>query len=314
MKISLQQQYLECAHCHAEFVPTYKQLQHLKYGECKNAFCSPICRITHNANALRKIRPTLNCPICHKDFQSKKAKKYCSLKCYNDSPEFKERAKQQFIENGKKIRLKKHLEGTENRNCLECNTEFFVIKSSRKTFCNKSCWRRYLAKRFDRWIANPQTMALPQAYDEFLTQEDLPCLIDGCDWKGKFLALHMNQTHGVPADEFKRAAGFNLHTGVVPADFSEMLAERNCPIGQLDGNRSAGKGTIRRYKSLEAREHIIKGQMLRNANPDNYPERCCLGCGVKFKQTTAFGQTKYHSIECRNKHYREKAKLQSTNR
>ena len=57
-----------------------------------------------------------------------------------------------------------------------------------KKFCSKDCRRLHYAERFDRWVANPETLALPQCYDEFLMQEELPCLIDGCEWKGKHLA------------------------------------------------------------------------------------------------------------------------------
>ena len=97
-----------------------------------------------------------------------------------------------------------------------------------------------MAKRFDRWIANPQTLALPQAYDEFLTGEELPCLVEGCNWRGQWLSLHMNYTHGVPADEFKRAAGFNLKSGIISGPMREALAQRPQSLAPGQGEYLAG--------------------------------------------------------------------------
>ena len=70
-------------------------------------------------------------------------------------------------------------------------------------------------------------IALPQAFDEFLTSDVLPCLVEGCDWKGHHLSMHMNQTHGVTAENFKKLAGFNLGSGIVSAPLHQHYCERD---------------------------------------------------------------------------------------
>ena len=57
-------------------------------------------------------------------------------------------------------------------------------------------------KRYDRQIASPDKLQLPQGYDGCLDREQLNCLVDGCGWVGKHLSTHMNIAHGIKADEF----------------------------------------------------------------------------------------------------------------
>jgi hypothetical protein len=123
--------------------------------------------------------------------------------------------------------------------CLKCGKEFHARESERKKYCNEICRRQYMAERFDRWIASPETIALPQNYDEFLTQEKLPCLVDGCNFEGHKLSLHMNLTHGVTEREFKKLAGFNLSSGIT----SLPLKKRNMKNG-------GGKGSKKRISKF----------------------------------------------------------------
>jgi len=111
----------------------------------------------------------------------------------------------------------------------------------------------------------------------------------------------MNQVHGVPAREFKRAAGFNLGTGVITSQLSQTLSERSNvgvalgphPIDYLDGFRPTTKG----YTSLEGREHHIKSRLLLIGYPG--PTRKCQHCKKEFQQATVFGHAKFCSIKCR---------------
>jgi hypothetical protein len=162
-----------------------------------------------------------------------------------------------------------------------------------------------MAKRFDRWIANPQSLALPQAYDEFLNSEELPCLVEGCNWRGNWLSLHMNFAHGVRADEFKRAAGFNLHSGIISPSLRDALAQRPQALSPGHGESLGGaseRSHVQGYQSLEGREHREKAMALVRA--EFGPTRVCKGCGQTFTQRTPSGRALFCSVPCRDDWYR----------
>jgi hypothetical protein len=204
----------------------------------------------------------------------------------------------------------------QNVQCLECGEDFYRKKSdaARRKFCKKVCYRTYLAKRFDRWIANPEGLALPQCYDEFLDGEELRCVVEGCDWVGLHLSAHMNLAHGVRAQEFKRAAGFNLSTGVVARPVAEaMQTRRRVGVAASNGPQlnalavALSRAAVQapnyvQYRSLEAAEHHHKARALGLQQPG--PSRACRGCGEPFQQATHFGKTVYCSVACRARHYR----------
>ena len=302
--------YLECNHCGCEFVPTDSQLNHLKYGETKKAFCSKICRQTSQAETLKKPPGEYICKSCGCSFTSKRPAYFCNMKCYVASAQFKDMLRKNapkalaasvLITTGKE--LVPHVEVT----CINCE-QIWKEKPSRKSkFCNQKCYREYMAKRFDRWIASPQKIALPQAYDEFLTQEELPCLIEGCDWVGRHLSNHMNMTHGIPADEFKRAAGFNLHTGVVAPSVSQALRARpNVGIALTPGPHfkfdENNPRVIKNYRSLEGREHAIKAFALRRETIPEI-EKVCRECGKGYNVSSITHYSKYCCRPCRDKAY-----------
>lgn len=307
---------LECGHCHAMFTGTFKQGVRVKY-EKTTVYCSPACRKAGMSARFRKPKPIYGpCPTCKKMFESRVQKTFCSMTCYVASPIAKARLKEIGLK-GAQVSSKTSREaGSEVRDCLDCGAEFTIIKSSKKRFCNKGCWRSYLARRFDRWIASPERIALPQNFDEFLTMEELPCLVEGCSWTGAQLTLHMNQAHGVPASEFKRAAGFNLHTGVIGRGLANLYRER-APTGVAlmpYWGQNSTKGTVRNYSSLEGREHRSKARAL-VCEAIEPPDRECLQCGRSFKQATPFGRAKYCSKECQVAFFKARAqarKFQAT--
>lgn len=203
---------------------------------------------------------------CGKTFPSKKQdRKYCTLKCYAATPEFKARRDEAL----KKARANhKPVERSgETRPCLHCGKPIYLkpsdIKRGKKT-CNRAHYRAYMAGRFDRAIAAPVTFKDMQGYDEFLTQEKLPCLVEGCNWAGDNLGLHMNQAHGITAEDFKRMAGFNLSTGLVSERMEANLVAR--------GNRGTPRALNQRkaitsrkfdYVAAERKEHAKKAALLR---------------------------------------------------
>lgn len=305
---------LECGHCKSKFKGSDSQSRKVKY-EKMVVYCSGICRsASHSKKAteqalregktLRKgvLRPA--CPVCNKKFESRYDKKYCSLECYNKSPEFISMAKNN-MEKGRKTSSVKWAEKMK-KICPVCSKEFRADRSKRK-FCSQLCARKFRADLFDSWIANPQHITLPQCYDEFMLQNELPCLVDGCDWKGQHLSIHLNNSHGIRADDFKRAAGFNLHTGLIAPKLSKKLSKRakvGVALTEYDKTPKNEPKKIRNYKSLEGKEHAKKARMLAGEGQ----KRICEGCGVEFTQSTPFGKALYCTKECRNKSYAKNRK------
>lgn len=211
---------------------------------------------------------TLICqnPACGKTFPSKKPdRKYCTLKCYASTPEFKARRDEHL----KKARAnRKPVSKSGNMvACPHCGRENHFtpneIKRGRR-FCNREHYRAYMAGRFDRAIATPVSFKDMQGFDEFLSQEKLPCLIEGCNWVGDNLALHVNQAHGISADAFKRMAGFNLSTGLVSTKMHTLLVERgNCGTPRALNQKLAVASRKFDYVSNERKEHAQKAAHLR---------------------------------------------------
>jgi endogenous inhibitor of DNA gyrase (YacG/DUF329 family) len=194
--------------------------------------------------------------------------------------------------------------------CIQCGKEVWAKPSTKRKYCSRLCYRRYLAGRFDRWIASPQRIATLQNYDEFLTQEELPCLVEGCNWRGMALGYHMNVTHGVPKDEFKRAAGFNLGTGVIAAPLSDAMAKGI----EKRARAWAEKGfvptppplpltNVCSYVSRESFEHRAKASILLFEQKGDQPQLCC-GCEKSFVPNYQVGGQKYCTSKCRDQYYR----------
>jgi len=210
---------------------------------------------------------TLICKGCEMEFKSKKDdKKFCCLKCYHSSDDFKDMIKRN-MEMGRAKGNGPTRKGT-CCPCLICGKEIYKTaqdeKRNKKT-CSRLCYRKYMAERFDRNIGAVENIGQLSNYDEFLSGEMLNCLVDGCAWRGHNLSLHMNQTHGVKADDFKMAAGFNLSTGVVSASMQKNLVARGNQGGKVDNSIAIAARTFK-YRSREGKEHLQKSIMLRDRN------------------------------------------------
>lgn len=305
---------LRCGHCSSCFKGSDSQAWKVKYDK-STVYCSSICRTA----AMRKkfSTPVPNrgpCKTCGIPFSSRTAKIYCCLDCYVKSDQFKDMQSNYWAPSQEvKDKISATLKKGSDTPCIECGTVFYQQRASKsrpiKKFCGTGCYRSYMAKRFDRWIANPQTFALPQCYDEFLDKHELTCIVPGCEWHGQWLTMHMNQAHGVPSDEFKRAAGFNLGTGVIARPLAEAMRQREkTGVAILDeahavlsSGRQLGPAPLR-YRSLEGREHSKKSRSLYT----NGPSRVCQGCDKVFVQSTPFGKSLYCSVGCRSLHYKNK--------
>lgn len=316
-------QHLECGHCRAVFSGSDSQARKVKY-EGRVVYCSVTCRKAGmsskakarailNGNTLRKGKLAGPCMKCGEMFESRTDKKYCSMDCYTTSDQFREMQSKYWAPSDEvKAKISASLRTGEEVRCLECGEGFYKKRSTNKKFCSQTCYRSYLAKRFDRWVANPEGMALPQCYDEFLDREELACVVDGCNWKGKHLTLHMNQAHGVRSDEFKRATGFNLSTGVIARPLAEAYSARAVVGAAAEPNEyalelayeAAAKNPIR-YRSLEGVEHSKKARAMLGPGP----VRKCKGCGVEFRQLTPMGLKLYCTPDCRSKDYAAKRRL-----
>ncbi|MHB0929107.1 MAG: hypothetical protein ACYC3W_09300 [Candidatus Nanopelagicales bacterium] len=194
------------------------------------------------------------------------------------------------------------LRGREIRSCPNCQQGFDVTKSSRKKYCSTLCMRSYLAARFDRWVATPHKLAVPQNYDEFLTSEVLSCLVPGCTWSGHHLSLHLNLAHGVSAAEFKQEAGFNAGTGVISATLQKTLSLRDKTGIALNPGKRSPKYYLPTSRSVaaEEKEHRKKTFALLKIVQAK-PIRTCQFCKVQFEQPNAWGISKFCSNTCKQK-------------
>ena len=194
---------------------------------------------------------------------------------------------------------------------------------SEHPLCSKACYHDYRRKRFDRRIANPETLALPQDYDEFLSKDQLPCLVEGCGWVGQCLAAHMNHTHGIPRREFKKMAGFTLKRGVCTQAISEACSKNSTEnhlgdrLGENFSTRPAPKGT-RGPMSLQGKEARLKSYILNSElPPEGEVAAICIGCGEEFtypKPRHSAPVRRYCTPACQSMHQAEITKaLQAAN-
>lgn len=309
---------LSCAHCDCIFSGSNSQARKVKY-EHLHVYCSAACRHAAQRQMLSTPVPQHGpCPTCGKMFFSRRQNViFCNMKCYKASEQFVA----MLAQNRERMPHMPRPDNRETMKCLECGIEFYIRPSAKRTrkFCRTVCYRSYMAKRFDRWIASPEEMALPQAYDEFLDREELPCIVGSCHWRGRHLSLHVNQVHGLRVSDFKRAAGFNLKTGIIARPLAELLQARphqgvavnTFPDAAQRGRaKLASHPEIRGYKSNEGKEHSAKARLLMLADSPR-PSRRCKACKKIFEQSTPFGKTLYCSRPCRDSHYREIARAKA---
>jgi len=299
--------YLRCGHCGCEFLASVWMTKKARSSNPnKNNYCSDVCRFAAIPGRPR-IRPLLKatCPTCNKSFESYSTKIFCSIKCYTTSPGMLERLRSNREKLMAACAAKRKGPLLVEYTCLSCGVKWVGRSNLRAKYCSKRCYRRYMMERFDRWIANPQSIALPQCFDEFLSQAELPCLVAGCGWVGENLSSHANFAHGMQADDFKRACGFNIGTGLVGAELATRLGQWLRP-GTLHPNWRSNKTppmNTRGYRSLEGDEHCAKARALMCATSEPLPPRPCRNCGVEFRPGPLGFGARYHSLKCRNEWY-----------
>ena len=252
------------------------------------------------------------CPTCGNYFESVRKKTYCNLVCWNHSEE-----------NSKKLEIlrMKKLAPRVLINCLECGKDLPLppAKAKKRKFCGSECYRLFFAKRFDRWIASPQKIALPQSYDEFLTMEELPCLVEGCDWKGHNLTLHVNRCHGIPSSKFKFQVGFNQTTPVISGTLLHTMQTMDHEKALL--SLKTWKETTQLQDpprtwnlplALEGREHHTKGRILA-INSNKIRIQICKKCGETF-ELLPYDSKKYCSAKCKKQIIEERRKIRKRKR
>lgn len=246
------------------------------------------------------------CKLCGGSFESRYPKKYCSMKCYTSDPV--------TIKRLRDMNKKKKKERSVVTYCLNCEKRHIDKASRKRKFCNRTCMREYFDKRFDRYIASPVTFEKMQCFDEFLNQEELECLVDGCEWVGKNLSMHMNVAHGLPAQEFKKLAGFGMRTGVVSKPLRESLEamDHTDRIALLDSYRPHIDPNQNRKKHLseEGKERRAKAVALKKSEEFEMT-KVCQQCGSEFTIHNRYGtRKKFCSIRCRNRRrYIERKRL-----
>lgn len=291
-----------CGWCDKEFQSDSRS--QLVATRRKNAvYCSAECK--QKRNYAQPGAHSGVCRNCKTTFRSKtKNKLYCSLKCYIESPEAVERLKQRN-EAAAEARPK----------CLQCGEK---TKTNRK-YCSNLCRRRFFDERFDRFIASPESLALPQNYDEFLCKDELPCIIEGCDWVGHRLGFHCNIVHGIDVKKLRELAGFNKKTGIVSASESQRLSEQGRALFE-EGKTGiaflemleevkAGERSLPKPKpsvSLEAKEHRRKSAAVRLCS---IVTKTCSQCGAEYQSTSMAHSRLFCSVKCRQ--ISEKARAKS---
>lgn len=277
-----------CEWCDTEFRPL----------SFVHRYCSAPCSTAANNAKLKcDCGP---CPTCGNMFRSRTPKRYCSMDCYVKSDQF-------VAMRAENLKSVCPTIGTP-RKCKGCDCEY--PRSRKAKFCTNRCRRSYYTARFDRWIANPEAVALPQNFDEFLSRSVLSCPVDGCQWEGANLGNHVNTQHGITAREFKKLCGFNLKTGLVGTELSEAMSERNrrmiaegilsVDASHLTDHQGWKKGG---YISLEAKEHAKKTRAEKPMLKDVFSP--CRTCGTDVQQPS-YGRRLYCSIPCREKHYKDR--------
>lgn len=199
-----------CLTCEKEFPVILSRMNREKYCSMDCYLKSP--RFNHDKW----------CQHCGEYF-SKRRNKFCSQKCYFAS-ELWRKAHVERVEKLKKPKIELV--------CLNCGEKFYVIVSIAKRkggakFCHYVCYREYFVKRFDRFIVSSVEVPLMQNFDQFMTQERLPCPLPECAWIGKNLGQHVNFCHGITASDFKEMAGFNRTTGLVCPELARHLSKRS---------------------------------------------------------------------------------------
>lgn len=249
------------------------------------------------------------CKVCKRIFRSFGARLYCSMDCYTHDPEAMERLRKRSKADAEKRRAAAGLPpGPIKTECRQCGTEVVAKCLSKvRKFCGKTCQRRWYAERFDRWIANPESIALPQNYDEFFTRETLPCPVAGCSWEGKSLGYHVNVAHGVTADRMRELLGCNRKTGLCTpdvSDFRSQLARQLiqdgilAPLADISMYRQP-RHDVRR-EGIE-RQKKVSAELVTTPSGRKLP---CRNCGKEVDQML-IGQRLYCDDRCRSEWYRK---------
>lgn len=331
---TLQSHVFTCATCGKSFESRDRnQLSSARRN--RHVYCSPACR-SEMESRLRRTRPGKHecgpCPGCGVMFASKIAgKRFCSLDCYVKSEELL-------------IRLAKlNEERSKDWRCRMCHKEC----RSGRMYCSDFCRRKFFVERFDRFIASPETIALPQNFDEFLTRDELPCLFDGCEWVGTGLSHHVNFHHGVTPDDFRKMVGFNKTTAlmgvsaresrsaimkrliddgvITPCRFDVTMCERVPHDMRLEGREhwkkavalSGGMGKfiaagVRWATSDKGRKR--NGELLKQRiERDPLVVLVCAECGIEYKTKQMLsGRSKFCGQKCRNAANNRKRRLAKT--
>lgn len=264
---------LNCNYCSCKFKGSDSQAWKVKY-EKRNVYCSKECRVSFFKELMSLEIPEVGpCQNCGEMFRSKTNKYYCSIECYSKSDYSKKRLSDLSKELAKKRELgayKRTSKGT-YINCINCEKEIYSKPSQKRKYCSLSCYRIFMNSRFDRYIASNYSFVEVKGYDEFLSKEVLPCVVEGCDWEGHNLSCHMNYTHGIKKYEFKELAGFNRTTGVISMTLLKKLESKDITGVALTDNDRKHKCEKKeqtkknRYKLRpEGIEHFKKAVILRN--------------------------------------------------
>ena len=202
-------------------------------GRLTRGMCVRCYSTAGRAGVLPGVGHEAVCSGCGKTFRTTtKDKPFCSHRCYIVSGGINKAVIAACAARGDSAPML----GAREVSCRRCGSAFTVRGKTtrtahgrvygRRSYCSRSCWRSYFADRFDRYVASHTSIDRVQCFDEFLSRDELPCLVAGCSWEGQDLTRHAFLAHGIPAEELKRRAGFNRTTGVIGRRLSAQRAEQ----------------------------------------------------------------------------------------
>lgn len=197
------------------------------------------------------------CEACGNTLGGNRARRFCSVKCRANHPEFKAIAARNAVK-AREARARNYTAA--ERRCVHCAQPFPCQPAASTRYCSRSCYRFAMAAIYDAHVT-PDVEGISN-FDEWLNRVELPCPVKGCAWVGEDLSHHALSVHGVRAAELKRVCGFNDSTGLVGTLLAKRLRERarnTTPFVTRGKGPPPGQGELR----AEGLEHYEKGMALR---------------------------------------------------
>ena len=183
-----------------------------------------------------------------------------------------------------------------------------------RKYCSSICYQQH---RNSRSRENVELWS-PEDYEKFLGQEEMPCLVKGCAWKGIFVTAHMVAKHGIPAREVKEHCGFNITQGLITPALREKFKKRPKQVKSMkkfaeyrkqckeNPPRKGKTSTAISKQGREKHRKIVSAKLAAmKKDPSLKPQAICRECGQSFRnENSPYNAGKFCTVECRSNYYR----------